>query len=228
MSQSFDIYNEQIEVALNNSPFVAGTRSNTQALVDMTGTSTITATSMTYNSDGSYSFNGAGNYFSILMTRTTANYISQSWEAWVKPAVASTTMGIFGHEASTGCSSYCNGGLVTLSGEYCFVWFDNTSYLYLHSGVYAAVGQYAHLIAVWDGAQSKPLIYINGALMATYGSTSNLSYNGLFNVVQIGTNATNANYYNGTISVVKHYYNHALTSDEVKQNFEALRGRYGI
>ena len=45
--------------------------------------------------------------------------------------------------------------------------------------------------------------------------------------LRIGTRTTAANYYNGRISV-GYMYNRQLTADEISQNFNALRYRYGI
>ena len=48
----------QLESGSFVTPFVAGTRSNTQSIIDIIGNRTITATSLTYNSDNTFSFNG--------------------------------------------------------------------------------------------------------------------------------------------------------------------------
>jgi hypothetical protein len=54
--------NPQVEFdapGLAASPFVSGTRSNTQAIRDLTNNNTITATSLSYANDGTFSFNGS-------------------------------------------------------------------------------------------------------------------------------------------------------------------------
>ena len=84
------------------------------------------------------------------------------------------------------------------------------------------------LTGTWDGTTMK--LYQNGVkqtneLTFTGGSTGQLSalgsttVGGYFNVSQPWTN--------GKISSTM-IYNRALTADEIKQNFNALRGRYGI
>lgn len=83
------------------------------------------------------------------------------------------------------------------------------------------------LTGTWDGTTMK--LYQNGVkqtneLTFTGGSTGQLSaldsttVGGYFNVSQPWTN--------GKISSTM-IYNRALTADEIKQNFNALRGRYG-
>lgn len=84
------------------------------------------------------------------------------------------------------------------------------------------------LTATWDGATMK--LYQNGVkqtneLSFTGGSTGQLlalgstTVGGYFNVSQPWTNGKISN------AVI---YSRALTDNEIQQNFEALRGRYGI
>lgn len=57
-----------------------------------------------------------------------------------------------------------------------------------------------------------------GASAVTIGSTANF---------RIGTNTNSGEVYNGSIFTVS-IYNRALTETEIQQNFNALRGRFGI
>lgn len=61
--------------------------------------------------------------------------------------------------------------------------------------------------------------------MATKGSA--LTYTGTGNFIIGNQSQFNAEYFQGSISNVQ-VYNIALTSDQVKQNFNAVRSRYGI
>jgi hypothetical protein len=55
----------QIEVGDFSTPYTSGTRTNTQALLDLTGKNSITTNSLTYNSDGSFSFDGTSNSLTV-------------------------------------------------------------------------------------------------------------------------------------------------------------------
>ena len=68
-------------------------------------------------------------------------------------------------------------------------------------------------------------LYINAVSEATGTSSANLSDNG---TLRIGCSRSGGNNFDGKISNVKLYKGKALTAAEVKQNFNALRGRYGI
>jgi hypothetical protein len=69
-------------------------------------------------------------------------------------------------------------------------------------------------------------VYINGALDGTYADTLNITDNGL--LIARNINTTGTSYFNGRVSNVLVYNSKALTAVEVSQNFNALRGRYGV
>lgn len=80
-----------------------------------------------------------------------------------------------------------------------------------------------HYVLVWDNVNNKKLVYLNG-ILSDSSTTNGAITMGDF---KIGV-ATNLNaYYRGNISVFK-TYTKALTSDEVLQNFNAQRNRFGI
>lgn len=209
-----------------------GTRSNTQALLDLTGRNTITTSSLTYASNNTFTFNASStNYMTGTMNSAfhpSTNSIDRSWEVFVKPTTSQSWAGLFGHVVSGGCSYYCNGGVCIASGNYQFNWYDNSSYQFLDSGVAATSGQWAHVIGTYTSSDNKTRIYVNGVLKATYGSTTNLNYGGYAYYYQLGYLSASGNYYTGDTAVAKYYYNKALTAAEVQQNFNALRSRYGI
>ena len=90
-----------------------------------------------------------------------------------------------------------------------------------------------HMLATCDGRYIK--LYFDSVLVATtdLGSYMLLTYtynNNLVIASEAGAGSTNsiaANYILGSIGTVQ-IYNRALSIDEIRQNFNALRGRYGI
>lgn len=84
-----------------------------------------------------------------------------------------------------------------------------------------------HCMGTWDGAQAK--LYINGSLI----DTEALSLSGSFesNVWYVGSiqgmSGAAGNRFQGSASKST-IYNRALTASEVQQNFNAIRGRFGI
>ena len=76
------------------------------------------------------------------------------------------------------------------------------------------------MVGVYDGTNAS--MYINGVLVS--GPTAK-TWNTTANNAQIGRQTNGAQYWNGNIAQVQ-IYNKALTALEVKQNYNALKGRY--
>lgn len=62
----------QLEAGSMASPWLKGTRLNTQSLIDLTGNNTLTSSSLTYYSDNTFSFNGSSN--SITVDASSLNF----------------------------------------------------------------------------------------------------------------------------------------------------------
>lgn len=83
-------------------------------------------------------------------------------------------------------------------------------------------GAWFHGAATYDGSNVR--IYINGVLESTTARTGNITPGSL----NMGSNSGGSSeFFNGTLGLVK-FYNRALTGNEIAQNFNALRGRFGI
>jgi hypothetical protein len=70
----------------------------------------------------------------------------------------------------------------------------------------------------------QPFIYLNGQLRTQYSSTfvsSTLDFTRLF------SSPSNTNYFKCDCSYIN-LYNKALTASEIEQNFNSIRGRFGI
>ena len=80
-----------------------------------------------------------------------------------------------------------------------------------------------HVAVTCDAVNNLLSTYINGTLA---GSAERTGWNSAYNsTMTIG--GSDIEYMVGTFFSFSHY-NRVLSSDEIKQNFEALRGRYGI
>ena len=194
------------------------TRSNTQAIVDLTGQNTITATSLTYNSDGTFSFNGSSNFLvtpaSGIITGNTITI-----EAWVKTNITGAYKKIFTNDnaagiyLSIGPSPYNTYfGVVTSGGTSGgATWTSNIS-----------TTSYTHLVGTYNG--STCTLYVNGVQVAAGSASGNLVTG---SNVYISGYQSGSERWNGNIPAIK-VYNRALSAAEVQQNFNALRGRYGL
>lgn len=156
------------------------------------------------------------------------NTTPRTWEVVLKTS-STATQGVYGHKVGAGCSLYCNGGIMINSGNIQFNWYDNSAYRYLNSGVVPNSNNFYHVIATFE-SDAKPRIYVNGKLMATYGSATNLNYGSGMKYVEAGYNSKSGgqHYFQGSIPVMKFYKGKALSASEVKRNFHAYKVRYNL
>jgi hypothetical protein len=124
------------------------------------------------------------------------------------------------------------------SGDYAIVGTANQLHLLIRSGtahlglynndvasvVQISTTKWTHIAFQYDASNYNKLVYINGSLNnSSIGSAINVSGAS----TQIGKVSWGYNYFNGKIAYMK-FYNRALTSQEILQNFNATRFRYGI
>ena len=112
-------------------------------------------------------------------------------------------------------------------------WMNGTSFLQAgHNGAWNTVVSTTSLSqntwyygAVSFNSSTGWKLYINGRLEATSSNTTTVSGTGVS--VLIGAYDPGQNLFNGRIAQVL-IYDRALTDTEIRQNYEVLRGRYGI
>lgn len=90
---------------------------------------------------------------------------------------------------------------------------------------------YVAVDMVWNYSTNNLYFYKNGSFVSSY-TWDNASINqNIAEGIKLGGNiyrwGTNGNYWAGTISNLK-IYSRSLSSTEISQNYEALRGRYGL
>jgi hypothetical protein len=81
-----------------------------------------------------------------------------------------------------------------------------------------------YVVGTYDGSSLK--IYINGVLANSVNAAITIGYSGR-QLVLGRYGFSNLNEYSGSIFTAS-IYNRALTASEVSQNYNALRGRFGI
>ena len=89
-----------------------------------------------------------------------------------------------------------------------------------------AINTWYHIVGGYTG--TAWVLYVNGVLVkSTVGAGPTAVASSLFTIGAATFMGTVSRYFNGNISSVQ-VYNRALSADEVQQNFEAYRGRYGV
>ena len=176
------------------------------------------------SNSGSFVFDGTNDFVSISASSSLGKSLNYTTSAWVR----------YSDVGYTSWMMVCDSVVYSIGGGY-MMWISSDS---------PATGK---LLASFDGSWQYGTVRIppNTWTHITISKNNNqLSFyiNGLFDVtrtynfnsstsstaVDIGYSSRNAGYpVNGNISQVS-IYNRALTAAEVQQNFNALRGRFGI
>ncbi len=191
-----------------------------------------TITNATFNSDGYFAFDGSGDYVSFA-SASELQFLNRSpytMEVWMYPTSnpgANTWTGIFNREDNSsgsrdGYNIYLNGGIDTfyLATERFQSGTNNSiGYGYNNSDL---LNIWSHIVATYDGTTLK--LYRNGVQLNSATSTGNIT--NTTKALEIGRRGTGS-YFIGRLTGQK-IYKKALTAAEVKQNFNALRGRFGI
>jgi hypothetical protein len=92
-------------------------------------------------------------------------------------------------------------------------------------GINMPINQYHNIVFVRDGTSSQK-IYQNGTLIVT-GNVSNSFTAGTLYFGGAPLNPTYSGYLNGRVPNVLRY-NRALSASEIRQNYHATKGRYGL
>lgn len=216
--------NPQVELSSFATTFVSGSRSNTQSIIALTNNNTLTANSLTYASNNTFSFNGASDFITVSTPPLASGQAAYTISAWFRANSNNTVQTIYEQNAASG--NNLRSAMLIIGASWGFNGQGNDA----HDKVPVRVGQWVYgVITVDKTLGTNPIkIYENGVLYwqgDSSGGAANLSVGTAFTA--IGKKVSNSEYFNGTVSAVK-IYNRVLTASEVAQNFTALRNRFGI
>ena len=224
------IKNVQVEKTSFCSPFVIGTRTNTQSLLDITGQHTLTS-SLTYASDNTFSFASASSNAIVVPLSTGFNKLTGSLNFWAYPTSYNGGNGYFVNRDDATANAVDWLWVGPYSGTFYFRLGDGSSCcandLTIGSwSTVAPINTWINLCFTWTSAGTS-VIYKNGEYVTSRAISAIPSTNPT-STGRIGLGHANADsFFNGKIATT-HIYNRQLTATEVAQNFQATRGRYGL
>lgn len=181
---------------------------------------------------GSFLFDGTNDFvnFSSNTKVQFLNTAQYTLEAWVRPNANpgdANFTGIFDRESNTvngrdGYNMWFSGSIDTDTyfGTERFTSGTNTN-VTITIPQSESVNTWNHIVATFDGSTLK--LYRNGQFgdqILSNGSITNTA-----KVLNVGRRSSN--HFNGRIACVR-IYDYSLSSDQVIQNFGALRSRFGI
>ncbi len=221
------IRNAQIEVKSHATQFVKGTRSATQGLKDLIGNSTIDLTNVSFDSNAQMVFDGSNDYASVGYSTAINTPNGATYEIMLYPQAAGEFLTRGKSDSGTDPDNprFYVGG----SGALYFDWSVTGADTYVDTvGGTAAFNKWNHIVGIAQpGDQLR--VYVNG-VQASYGTVIRTLPATLPNTsdpIIIGGATWIPRYFTGKVGMVK-LYNRALTASEIQQNFNAVRGRYGI
>lgn len=187
----------------------SGTGTSVRALVSGMGGTLFNGVGFTTDNSGSFVFDGYNDqiYFSGLDIFDSV-YTQCGWFKMNQPNNISLLV-------DGGYSGTVIGG-----GKIDFYYTSAPPY-FMRANVTLSSSIWYYVCSVRGATQKQ--IYLNNNLIANLNSSD--SYSTPYNYIQIGSNAGTDNL-NGYIPQI-HIYNRALTQQEIQQNFDATKGRYG-
>lgn len=214
------------------SPYTTGTRNNTNNLIDLTNRNSIVTQSLTYNSDGTFTFI-PGNFNYIDSTSSvftgTGSWTMGAWfkingaptnSSWQNVIVDTDATGGSANMIAVDWGGYHGGS----QNQLVYATRPSTGGSYTNLlGPVLTQGVYYHVMVVRNSSFNTKL-YVNGVLNNTYNGNMPTAAQSL---IRIGRWTDGTNYANATIPSVQ-IYDRALLDTEVLQNFNAQRGLYGI
>ena len=221
------ISNIQVEVKSHKTPFTTGTRSVTQGLKDLTGRSTIDLTNVSFDSSAQITFDGSDDR--ILTSENITLNGSQTFE--VITTISGGPQSPAGIISNHDYANTSNFGLNHISSNRIGIsigYTDNTREYDSKYTTYAAtIGTPFHLVMTFDQPSNTVKLYVNGALDSTFVLTKTVKFTNRPIVLGRWDYQYNYYYFNGKVPVAK-VYNRALPASEIQQNFNAIKGRYGL
>lgn len=196
---------------------VSTSRSNTQVLKDLMNQKTITATSLTYSSNNTFSFNGSPNN---IVTTSFSSVPTFTINIWVKMTSSlSGQQRLVSSNAAGTFTIYWSGS--DFGFHYNPLDASPPSTATAATGLSYSVNNWYNL-TVTNNPIAGTKFYVNGVLKAVGEASVPLAGN-----ITFGSDHTNSLYAAAQIPVAM-IYNKALTADEVNKNFNAQRGRYTV
>ena len=209
-------------------PAVNTTRSNTQAILDLSRQNTVTANNLTYNANNTFSFNNSATSTFNIPDSNLIRPTSVTISAWVNLSVFNPLNDFDGQFPSIAwkgfdgqSGSQASYALTLVTGAFPRLTIAPSV---LVSTVTLPTNTWVNIVGTYTEGGAM-VLYRNGEVDITGTGPASISY--AAQVFGIGTRTFNgASQYpwNGNISTVQ-LYNRALSQAEIRQNFNALRGR---
>ena len=219
----------QVEAGTGSGFSFSETRSSTEALIDMTGNNTITATNLDYQSDGSFDFGASkschidGTFGEQKGNMTMMAWVDQGSRNGPHQTVMCTHIN---HQTGMKLMSAYHGNGPTM-------WVANsngTSSTLISAGAANTIegSGISHIAATRNTSTGAIKVYVNGALKTSGTGVTGDINTPVSNAAKLGVEYHSGSYgLNAKVHSGK-AYNRVLSDNEIKDIYEAHRASYGV
>jgi len=195
--------------------------STTQSIIDLKKTNDIDVSNVSFDSNAQLSFDGTDDYVSIDTAADSIAGGDFSVEAVIKGSSQD-------HKSIISCN--------TAGGGNRFLWMVRSAGMGIYDGATWYIGDedvddnnYHHIVLTYDFSTKNAKIYTDNILdtNVTTGNQINVSTSDNLSVGMEYDGSTPTDLFNGLIPIAK-VYNKMLSAEEIKQNFNVYRKRFGI
>lgn len=221
--------NPQVEFKSYQTPFVNGTRSNTQGLLDLTGNSTINVSGVSFNNNSQITFDGTNDEIAIPYN-SSFNTNTFTVEAVCKlttndnqhRTVASRNASVYSHSNGWWMGTLRN-GLGNGNNDFRFFMWGDSGYITYNTSNGGNDNNFHHMVLSCDGLTG--FFYVDGVLVYSATKPSGNLYSPSSDLL-VGRSPS-GDYWSGDIPQVK-FYNRRLTTAEIQNNYNIIKRKYGI
>ena len=217
--------NHQIEFKSHATQFVNGTRSATQGLLPLISNSTTNLSTVSFDSNAQITFDGTDDYITVPHNASQSFTGDFTIESVIYPTANTANCIIQKGPGSDFYQEYWLLQDMRGSSRYISLIMGkvgNSTANYIDTANISVLNTYHHIVATVSG--NLATIYVNGEQRAT-GTISNRIQS--TSDIRIGQRADGFAATSGLIPIVK-LYNKALTTTEVKQNYQQYKTRFNL
>ena len=210
VNETFDIYQAQFEIKNHKTPFVNGTRSVTQGLLDLTRNETINLSSVSFDSNAQMSFDGTDDFIDTNFSPTSINY----------PTIEAV---VYRNTATGRYEAIVQNNVDSDDALYVFPNGTLGFWPCAGSSLTVPTGQWSYVAVSYNGTT---LTYcVNGTIQVVTTSCADMTD---WDFLRMGAHGSgDGERWIGKIAIAK-LYNRALTSSELYQNYNALKSRFNL
>ena len=226
VGETFDIYEAQFEIKNHRTQYSNGTRSATQGLLDVVGTTQIDLTNVSFDSNAQIVFDGTNDYINIG-SGTGINQLSGDFaiSLWAMRTAGGNYGNLIGdyYTNNTGTT----GEWQIMMGPSSQLNLYKVGSGYIISNTASGFSNNTWINVVVTRLGNLVTMYANSNVIAT--GTDSTSYGTVTGNLNIGIDGNNSSEpFPGNIASISIYKNRALSAQEVLQNYNATKSRFGL